>query len=156
MKALVVWFSRTGTTRKVARTIVERTGWDAEELVEDRSRRGPLGWLRSVYDAKRGVPARLRPATKDVAAYDLVVVGTPIWAGRVSSPIATYLRAHAAALPRVALFVTFGGSKDDDVLCELARLAGRAPQARLAVRAAEVEQDRYLPAVDGFLATLGG
>ncbi len=94
------------------------------------------------------------PVLRLVKASDLLVLGTPIWAGRVSSPVATYLRGHAAALSRVAFFVTFGGSKDDDVLSELERLAGRPPLARMAVRAADVSNGRYLLAVDGLVERL--
>jgi menaquinone-dependent protoporphyrinogen IX oxidase len=41
---------------------------------------------------------------KDSASYDLVVVGTPIWAGAVAPAIRTYLSQNKERLKRVASF----------------------------------------------------
>jgi len=56
-KILVVFFSRTGTTRGVAEGIARATGADLEELREARSRLGILGWLRSGYEGTYRRPA---------------------------------------------------------------------------------------------------
>jgi len=47
MKGLIVYFSRTGRTRKVAEALQEATGFDLEEIKEKAGRVGTLGFLKS-------------------------------------------------------------------------------------------------------------
>ena len=51
MKPLVVFYSRTGTTKKVAETISSILKCDVEEVFDTKNRAGVLGWLRSGRDA---------------------------------------------------------------------------------------------------------
>ncbi len=85
VKILVVYYSRTGTTRKVAQAIAEATHADMEEIVPVRGYKGPLGWLRAGREGSSRRPAEIAPLQKDPTAYDVVVAGTPIWGWNVSS-----------------------------------------------------------------------
>jgi flavodoxin len=49
MNGLIIYFSRTGRTQKVARAIQKATGFDLEEIKEKTERVGPLGWLSQVW-----------------------------------------------------------------------------------------------------------
>ena len=155
MKTLVIWYSRTGNTAAVADEIVRMTGWDHDEIVDRRGpRHGLVGYLRSLVEARLGLSVPLEPPGKDPSAYDLVVIGTPIWAGRTSSPVATYLRMHAAALRRVAFFVTHGGAMAHEALAHLEQLAGCAAESRLIVRAEDVASGDFRVGTRGFVEIL--
>src|SRR3974390_2834355 len=112
-RILVIYYSRTGTTREVARSLTAALQCDSEEIVEDGSRRGMLGYLRSLLGALRQSPARIAAAGKDPSSYDLIVIGTPVWAWSVSSPVRAYLIGNRARLPAVAFFCTLGGAGGD-------------------------------------------
>jgi hypothetical protein len=73
-----------------------------EEIVEDKSRVGFFGYMRSLVEARQKRPSVIAPAKHDVSSYDLVVVGTPVWAWSVSSPVRAYLMANRDRLPEVA------------------------------------------------------
>ena len=60
-KALVVYFSRSGTTRLLAEGIARAMHADVEELKEQRSRRGLLGWLRSGYEGTYALSSETLP-----------------------------------------------------------------------------------------------
>jgi len=45
MKALVVFYSRTGTTKQVAEALAQSLNCDSEELIDTKKRSGPLGFL---------------------------------------------------------------------------------------------------------------
>ncbi len=79
-KALVVFFSRTGKVRRVAEAIAAELGADVEEIVDTRDRRGPFGLLSAARDAMLRRTARIEEPAHDPADYDLVVIGTPVWA----------------------------------------------------------------------------
>ena len=53
MKALVVYFSRTGGTKKVAEAISNILSCDIEEIVDTKDRTGLLGYIRSGRQAMK-------------------------------------------------------------------------------------------------------
>jgi NAD(P)H-dependent FMN reductase len=154
-RTLVVSFSRSGHTRRVARAIARALGADREELRDKVDRSGLAGYLRSAAEALLCASTELRPPRRDLAAYDLVVVGTPVWAASVSSPVRTFLWTARARLPAVAFFATLGGIGSERAFDQMRALAGKAPVATLALR--EKELARGVPAepVAAFAAALG-
>jgi len=53
MRALVVYYSRTGHTKKVGDGIAKELQCDSEELIDTVNRSGPIGWLNSGRQAMR-------------------------------------------------------------------------------------------------------
>ncbi|MCK4272271.1 flavodoxin family protein [bacterium] len=51
MKSLVVFYSRTGNTRRVAEMIAQGLDAILQELVDKKSRKGPIALLRAGRDA---------------------------------------------------------------------------------------------------------
>lgn len=115
MKSLIVFYSRTGNARFVAQTIAAEIGADTEELVDLKKRTGVIGWLRSGSDARRGKETELEPIAKSSVDYDLIVVGTPIWAGRPTPAVTTYLKKNDLAGKKVAAFFVKDGKKPEGV-----------------------------------------
>ena len=79
MKILVIYYSRTGHTRKVAKAIAAACVADIVPIRDMHSQAGALGYLRSGFEAMFKRPGRIQPIDKDPARYDLVILGTPIW-----------------------------------------------------------------------------
>lgn len=138
---LLVFYSRSGRTRSVARVLAASLECDAEELIDATDRRGVRGYLRSALDALLRRPVQLAALKADPLQYDLVIVGTPVWDAAVSAPVRAFLRDYGGQLHRVAFFLTYGGSGARRVFRQMRRLAGRKPLATLAVR--EVAVRRY-------------
>jgi len=145
MNTLVVFYSRTGRTRKVAETIAAGLGADMEELREATDRIGLRGYLRSLFDALGRDPSR----------YDLVVVGTPVWVASVSAPVRAFLASNARRLPRVAFFVTEGGRGERSVFRQMAEIAASYPIATLALVQRDLDHGTTATgAIDSFVASL--
>lgn len=153
-KILVVYYSRTGTTRKVAGSLAAKLRCDSEEIIEARSRSGMLGYLRSVVEARRQVPSRIAAPSKDPSTYDLLVIGTPVWAWSLSSPVRAYLLANKSRLPAVAFFCTLGGAGSDKAFGQMQELTGKRPIACLSVMARDVASDTSEPQLATFVETL--
>lgn len=141
--ALVVFYSRSGRTRAVARVIAETLHCDLEELVDPTDRRGLRGYLRSGLDAALRRPVQLHTLRADPLQYDLVIVGTPIWNLSVSAPVRAFLRQYGGQVHRVAFFLTCGGSGVRRVFRQMRHLSGRRPAATLAVREIAVRRDQF-------------
>jgi flavodoxin len=151
MKALVVFYSRTGTTAKVARSISDGLGCDIEEIVVTENRAGLLGYLMSGMEATFKRPAVIKGTEKDASSYDLVLVGTPIWSVTISSPVRAYLIQNKGRMKGFALFCTSGGIVSGGIADEAGRVCGTKPLGFLNIRKADVEADASVGEVRSFL-----
>jgi flavodoxin len=152
--ALVVYFSRTGYTDFIAGEIAATLGADKERVTDYAKRSGILGYWRCAREAMRETPVAIAQASVDPGDYDLVVLGTPVWAGNPSSPMRAFLAAHAGRLSRVAFFCTLGGSGAEKTFAKMATLCGQAPVATAAFRDAEIDKDAYAAKLDGFVRAI--
>jgi hypothetical protein len=155
-KVLIVFYSRTGTTRALAAKLARRLDAEVAEISCARYGRGVFGFMRAAYDSLRGnlPPLEItRPVTSD---HDLVLLGTPIWTSHPAVPLRAFL-AGAPSLPgRIGLFLTYGGQSPPETAIRetVALLPGRL-EASLALKAEEIQGDRPAEAVDTFLEQLG-
>lgn len=155
-KILVVHYSRTGHTRRVAQEIAATLRADVEEIVDPEDRMGILAYFRSGWEAFSGREAGIREPLKDPAGYDLVIVGTPVWNWSLSTPVRAYLarRQQRLARPPVAFFLTHGGSGAQRVFGQMEELLGKAPLDVMAVREVELVNGRYHEKIRSFTESL--
>jgi len=108
---LVVCFSLTGNTRLIAKTIAKEAGADFNELVPVRQYplRGAWLYLRGGIEAVFKSEPELERGIVDYAAYDVLFVGTPVWAGTMVPPIRTFLKSEAVKGKKIYVFCTYGG-----------------------------------------------
>ena len=104
MKPLVVFYSRTGTTKKVAESLKKLLKCDSEEILDVKSRKGPIGYLMSGREASMKKLARIKETKKNPSFYDIVLIGTPVWAGTMSTPVRTYISQNKVNFKKVAFF----------------------------------------------------
>lgn len=106
MKSLVVYYSRTGNAKFVAQTIPEQLESEIEEIKDLKSREGTLGWISAGRDATQGKQAQIAETTKNPADFDLIILGTPVWAWSPTPAIRAYIAKNNLAEKKVALFFT--------------------------------------------------
>ena len=153
-KVLVVYYSRTGTTRKVAEAVARKLDCDLEELVDTKKRSGALGLIGAGADAHRKKLTVLGELECDPAAYELVVVGTPVWAGTMTPAIRTYLTEHKEGLPQVAFFLTTGGSGVERTFEDMREVCAKEPVATLALTAKQVRRQQFAQEIEGFVGRI--
>jgi flavodoxin len=152
---LVVYYSRTGNTRRLAQAIASAIHCDIEEISEVRERSGLVEFIKSFFEAIRGHHAPIETVGHDPAAYNLLVVGTPVWAGSVSTPIRSYLASQKNGFPDVAFFCTLEHAGSDGAFAEMQSLVGKVPRARCAVKANDVAAGNFEGSVNEFVRQLG-
>jgi flavodoxin len=154
-KILLVYYSRSGTTRKFAEAVAARLKCDTEEIQDVRSRKGLFGWLRSGREAMRKVLPPIRETTRDPTAYDIVIVGSPVWASTMASPVRTWLdRQKGKIINTVALFCTSGGADGGHTLPDMGAYCTCDSLANIAIPRRDVESGRLDDKVSSFVAAL--
>ena len=135
-KALVAYFSATGTTKGVAERLAGAIGADLFEIVpETPYTEADLNWRdkqsrSSVEMNDRASRPAIAGAVTNLADYATVFVGYPIWWYREPSIVDTFVESNAAALAgkTVVPFATSGGSGMGD---STANLQALAPEAKV-------------------------
>ncbi|WP_407385773.1 flavodoxin [Ruminococcus sp.] len=115
-KKLVAYFSASGTTANVAKDLAKAAGADLYEIrPETPYTRADLNWTdkqsRSSLEMrdKSSRPA-LADTGADIAAYDTIFVGFPIWWYVAPTIINSFLEAYDFSGKKIVLFATSGGS----------------------------------------------
>lgn len=154
MNTLVVYFSRSGHTQQMAREIAQRCGADLEEIREQDARAGVWGYWRSGWQVLTRAEPPVLPTNRDPAAYDTVVIGTPIWISHPAPPVRTWLKRNAPRIKNVAFFCTEGGSGDRNAFAELSQLCGKTPVATLTVTEKQLPIDKHAKRLNQFATEL--
>ena len=141
-KVLVVCYSRGGTTHAAAAELAVRLNADFEAITEPVDRSGATGCVRAMIDTLFAREVAVNPLQRDVASYEIVVIGTPVWAGSVSAPVRSWLSANRRRLPHVAFLCTQHMRGEATAFREMATLAGKQPVARCAITAARGAKDQ--------------
>lgn len=141
---VVAYYSRTGNTRQVAQKIKETIGCDIDEIIDKENRKGIIGFLKSGYQALKGIPAKIEESSKEVAQYDVVVIGTPVWAGRISCAVRKYITKNKDKFKNVAYFSTQMGAGEDRVFEDMEGLCGRKPLYKLRLTNKQIKSGEYV------------
>lgn len=160
MKALVIFYSRSGNTRRVAgliATALEARGAEvvSEELVDKRSREGFGGLLSAGFDATLGRATAIHAPRADVSAFDVVVIGTPIWAWAGTPAVRAFCRTWGRKAKRSALFCTLMNSTPGGTFKTLSSELQDEPLATMAISHADLKGGPALEAkIDEFAGKL--
>lgn len=107
---LCIYYSRTNRTKKAVEEIGDALGAEVVRVRDGVERRGWTGWLRCGLDAMRKdtEPVLQIHTERPLKDYRLVIIGTPVWAGRCSAVIRSFLKAYGSELHNTAYVVTRG------------------------------------------------
>ena len=115
-KTLVAYFSASGTTARVAKELAHAAGADLYEIRPAVPyTRADLNWMdkksRSSIEMndKSGRPA-LADRDADIAAYDTILLGFPIWWYVAPTIINSFLESYDFSGKKIVMFATSGGS----------------------------------------------
>jgi menaquinone-dependent protoporphyrinogen IX oxidase len=154
-KALVVYYSRSGTTSPLADMLAGMLPADCEPIRERAGparREGVRGFARSIADVVWRRRVELEPSRFDVSRYEMVVIGTPVWASCACAPVATWLADHARQLRHVAFFCSEGGRGSEKAFTQMSQLARISPVATCAVSARDLHTMRDYALLNAFAA----
>lgn len=126
-KKLVIYYSTTGNTARVAKELANIVGGDLCEIktperYDDYSYRDLVN--RAIIEISNGFLPELFPINVDLDAYDVIFLGSPNWCGTVSTPIASFLKSHDLSEKTLIPFCTHGGSGGQNVARDIIEKSG--------------------------------
>lgn len=111
MNYKVIYFTRTGTSRRVAEQIANKLSLEVIEITDNMNWKGIFGFIKGGYYASKNRDVEIR-IPKNLDDADEIIVVTPLWAGKVAPAINTFLKTKA--LDKIHLVVTSSGSNLKD------------------------------------------
>jgi flavodoxin len=111
MKIAVVYYSFDGNSAVVAAQLAERLNADTVrlKLLDDKKRKGFFKFLWGGAMVMRKKPPALKPVDFDPAAYDLIILGAPVWADSPAPPIRSFLLQTPISGKKLAFYLCYAG-----------------------------------------------
>ena len=146
-KTLVVYFSHSGNTRAVARTVAALTGGNEFRIETVKSY--PEGYTETTEVAKEELRLKARPELKGLQPrmedYNLIIVAYPNWWGTMPMAVFTFLESYDLAGKTILPLCTHEGSRLGHSEADLRQMCPQSQVLKgLAVqgnRVAEAEAD---------------
>lgn len=121
-KVLVVYYSCQGSTRRAAEALKEALGADLREIAPVKKYSVASAYTLGIVQCLSKAEPELEEKI-DVSGYDIIFVGSPVWAFTVSPPVRSFLKGCDLKGKKIVPFCTNRGQKgsclkDMAALCE--------------------------------------
>ena len=139
MKILIAYYSRNNTTHELAQYLLEKLsekGQQAEtvRIIDLKNRNGIFGFIRGGWDAVKQKQTSIRCEVSDLCSYDLVLLGSPIWAEKITPAIRTFITQNKENMKNVAFFSSAGGDKFHKFFDDMENLVGKHPKGSIGIQ----------------------
>ncbi len=147
MKKIVVYYSHTGNTKKVADVLAKSAGAERVCRLEALDEADSFfGQCRRAFFRRR---AKITDSLVDVGRYDLICLGTPVWAFGPAPAIWTYLDQCAGlAGKKAVVFATYGSGAGKEKCLDLMENAlkkkGVIRVERFSIQQAKVTDNEFV------------
>ena len=111
MKKLVVFYSLSGNTELVAKTIAKELKADLCRVEEIRKRNRFLVYVTGGFAAIRNKCSEIKPVALNLHDYDLIFLGSPTWASRPVPAINAFISNTDFENKKIITFFTMGGEE---------------------------------------------
>jgi len=153
--SLIVYYSNTGTTEKVAEVLKSKTGADMARIECENPY--STDFMQTVNEFQEemnnGTTRAIKPLGVEVSNYDTLYIGFPVWFGTYAGPISSFIKNYDLKGKTIIPFCTFGSGGNTAI----DRLSEALPESNIlpwyGVRTARIEKaDKE---VESYLAALG-
>ena len=111
MKTAIIYYSYEGNCALVSKIIKEALNADIFEIktVNEKKRTGFGMYFWGGAQVVWRIKPALKPLSVDLNAYDLIILGTPVWAASPAPAIISFLHRNKITGKKLALFCCHGG-----------------------------------------------
>lgn len=111
LKVLVVFYSLTGNTKLIAEAIQKTANADILEIkpVKELKDEGSMKYFWGGFQAIMKKNPKLKPFDINPLEYDIIFIGSPVWAWRYTPPIHSFMKKYDLSGKNLALWMCSGG-----------------------------------------------
>ena len=128
VKAMVVYYSQSGNVNYAAEKIAEALNADRLRIAPEKAY-PDKGFMKFFHGGKSAVmkeAPRLASYAFRGGDYDLIILGTPVWAGAIAPPLRSFIMENKAVLSQkpLAALVCCSGGKTEKAVAQIRELTG--------------------------------
>jgi flavodoxin len=105
-KMLILYYSMTGNTRACCEALQQALEADMIEIKDLNDRSGRWGYVKTAIGSLLGMHTDIEPENPDLSTYPNIILGSPIWTGKLSMAIRTLIDTNNFDGKKVVIFTT--------------------------------------------------
>jgi len=105
-KTLILYYSLTGNTRAGCEALQQELDATIVEIKDLRKRSGKWGFFKTAFGSLFGRHTKIEPEKIDFTGYQNVILGSPIWTGKLSMAIRTVIDRNNFDGKKVIIYTT--------------------------------------------------
>ena len=124
---LILYYSLTGNTKACCEVLQKELAADIIEIKDLKNRSGKWGFFKTSIGSLFGIHTTIEPENPDMSPYPYIILGSPIWTGKLSMAIRTLIDKNSFEGKKVIIFTTtnaFEKEKYKEKSKDLVRKAG--------------------------------
>lgn len=121
-----------------------------EELIDKKNRDGKTGYVIAGKDAMMKKETDIDEVSYNPENFVILIVGTPVWAGKVPPAVRMYLEMYHDEISQAAFFCTHGGGGESKTFTNMQEIIG-VPKEVLSLRDKKVEDREHLEDISNFI-----
>lgn len=154
MKCLTLYYSRTGNTKLIAEKISKELSSEIKEIIDKKKRSGFIGYIKSAREAMKKNQTDIENISIDLSDFDTIIIGTPVWVGRMAPAVRTIIKQYNEKLVNIAFFCTSGGPNPRHTLSEMEELCGEKPISTLHLNKKEIKNNVMMEKIEKFVSEI--
>ena len=125
---IILYYSQTGATEKVAQELQKVLGAEMEAIELENPYTGTYAETieRVGKERETGNLPKLKPLKADLAKYDVIFLGYPIWFGTYALPISSLVKEYDFEGKKIVTFCTFGSGGLEPAIQDLKKALPKA------------------------------
>ncbi len=151
-KILLVYYSRTWITGKVAEYIKLLTNCDTEEIIDKKERTWILWYIWAGRDAALKKITEIQKIKFKPWDYDILIIGTPVRDFAISPAIRSYIQENKEDLPpKIIFYCTTWNSWEREAFQEMIYVCSKVPIWTICFKTKEIEKNKFQERLKNFL-----
>ena len=124
MKRIVVYYSLEGNTKQAAERLAGQLQAELLEirLLKEIPKEGGKKFMIGGMQATFGICPKLSDTAFDLASYDEIILGTPVWEGKCAPAIRSFIKKNHPDDKVVAVFTCSGGGDNAGCISDLEKM----------------------------------
>ncbi len=105
-KTLILYYSLTGNTRAGCEALQKELDAAIVEIKDLRKRTGKWGFFKTATASLVGKHTKIEPEKVDLAGYQNIILGSPVWTGKLSMAMRTFIDRNRFDGKKVIIYTT--------------------------------------------------
>lgn len=105
-KVLILYSSLTGNTKTCCEALQKELQADIIEIKDLKDRSGKWGFFKTAIGSLFGSHTKIEPENPDLSSYSSIIIGSPIWTGKLSMATRTLIDKNSFTGKKVIIFTT--------------------------------------------------